>query len=425
MSIQDPHGNDLGTALGRAMGERADRLGTTHVDLDAVRGRAAGIRRRRRAAGAVGVLAAAAVLVPTGLVAGGVLGGAEERERDLVAGQGPRDREQVFTPVGEVEVASLDDLPDGDAARVPYVSAADGLVLPGVTFADGEDDAVRMPQNAVAVSAGWLATGIVDGQAVLGFLDPDGVPVEELPLVEAGVVAAPAPLEQAAWIEPLGDDQRVVLADTSGGNPFLAELASWTVPGTVRVDLVGVGPQGVVVEVEGDAEGRTEPALLVPGTAEPVAVEGLLGVAGVDAVTGRLSGTTEVGDDGSCSAVTGPQGGTPIWETCDWTLGAFSPDGRWISATQPYRSGFGDTVRATLDGATGDVQASWSSIVDPDLQVTFSTYAWESEDDQLVVLVQGLDSVVARFSPDGTVEVVDRGQAEEFFSDIPFFLPLS
>lgn len=424
MSIQDPHGNDLGTALGRAMGERADRLGTTNVDLDAVRGRAAGIRRRRRAAGAVGVLAAAAVLVPTGLVAGGVLGGAEERERDLVAGQGPRDQEQVFTPVGEVEVASLDDLPDGAPTRVPY-AGQDGLVLPGVTFADGEDDAVRMPQQAYAVSAGWLATGIVDGQAVLGFLDPDGVPVEELPLVEAQLVTAPAPLEQAAWIEPLGDDQRVVLADTSGGNPVAAEVASWTVPGTTRVDLVGVGPQGVVVEVEGDEEGRTEPALLVPGTAEPVAVEGLLGVAGVDAVTGRLSGTTEVSDDGSCSAVTGPQGGAPIWETCDWTLGAFSPDGRWISATQPYRSGFGDTVRATLDGGDGTVQASWSSTLDPEEQVAFSTYAWESEDDQLVVLVQGLDGVVARLSPDGTVEVVDRAQAEEFFSDIPFFLPLS
>ena len=418
MSHLDPHGNDLGTALGRAMGERADRLAPGTVDLDAVRGRAGAIRRRRRATAAAGVLAAAAVLVPTGLVAGGVLDGGAERERDLVAGREPGGREQVFTPAGEVEVDGFDDLPDGDPARVPYVSR-EGLVLPGV----GPVDGVRMPQQAYAVSAGFLGTGILDGQAFLTVLDADGTPGEEVPLVAAQLVAAPAPLEQAAWIEPLGDDQRVVLADTAGADPT-TEVASWTVPGTQRVELIGVGPQGVVAEVEGDEEGRTEPVVFAPGSEEPVAVDGLVGVAGVDPVTGRLAGTTSVSDDGSCSAVTGPEGGEPVWETCDWTLQGFSPDGRWISATQPYRSGYGDTVRATLDGATGDVQASWRSTRDPELQVTFSGYAWESEDDQLAVLVQGLAGVVVRLSPDGAVEVVDRAALEENFGDFPFFLPL-
>jgi len=67
---------------------------------------------------------------------------------------------------------------------------------------------------------------------------------------------------------------------------------------------------------------------------------------------GDVAGFVSVSDDGSCSAVT-TQDGKQLWKTCDYSLGRFSPDGRYVIGRPAYLDGIGDSMVAVLDAKTG------------------------------------------------------------------------
>ncbi len=75
-------------------------------------------------------------------------------------------------------------------------------------------------------------------------------------------------------------------------------------------------------------------------------------VLSVDGVSpdGSLSGVTSITDAGSCSVVLG-RSGDKAWTTCDYTLGQFSPDGKYVIGHPAYRDGIGDGSVAILDAA--------------------------------------------------------------------------
>jgi WD40 repeat protein len=92
--------------------------------------------------------------------------------------------------------------------------------------------------------------------------------------------------------------------------------------------------------------------------------------------------------------------GEQLWETCDFTLDRFSPDGRYVIGLDAYLDGIGGTTVAILDASDGDVLAEFTT---RDLGFT-GPAAWESDGTVLVSTFQDGTWYLLRLRPDGTVE---------------------
>jgi hypothetical protein len=118
---------------------------------------------------------------------------------------------------------------------------------------------------------------------------------------------------------------------------------------------------------------------------------------------GYVVGISSTSDEGSCSVFIRAWR-KPRWETCDYRLRTFSPQGSRISATNAYADGLGDTQLAVL-GRDGSVQQEFRAA----RGVTFMTARWEDEDHLLVVAyAQGKSQngwSILRLGVDGSAEV--------------------
>ncbi len=398
--------------LRRALRERADDLHDAPVTLDDVRSRAGGIRRRRRLAAGAGALAVVAVLAPVGVA---TLGGGESGTP--AASQGGA--EAVPDPVGRVDFTGAG-LARGADTDLPYVSTG-GRVSAG----DERVTVGRMarPQDAAVVDGGLLVAGGADGDgATVALVGPGGATRRVAPAPVADAVTSSERRQQVAWVQGDETAQQLAVADSDS-------LA--TVEAARRIDLpvesgdatgwrpVGIGPDGVVLEDVAGARG----SVVIAGPGEGARpVPGLLRAGGVDAATGRIAGLTSRSDEGSCSAVVGTDG-SQAWETCDYTLLGFSPDGRWVLATQPFRSGFGDTTTAVLDAQTGELQVEWRA-ADPEQSATWISRRWEDDGSFVAVLVTGNEVSLARFGVDGSVELAaDPVTVDDPALEMPYSLP--
>jgi hypothetical protein len=108
-----------------------------------------------------------------------------------------------------------------------------------------------------------------------------------------------------------------------------------------------------------------------------------------------------------------------VWETCDHALGAFSPDGRYVLASDAYQSGAGPASVRVLDAATGAEVARF----DPERgqQVLLQRVVWESDDAFLAVASQGSDVTLVRFGVDGSLEEVTDRVKGDAYGDLPFY----
>jgi hypothetical protein len=124
-----------------------------------------------------------------------------------------------------------------------------------------------------------------------------------------------------------------------------------------------VGADGQCVDPEGTVgsdcgvsyvDGRTPRSYTTHahGNVDTLPVRKLAGVS----PDGWLAGTVSASDTGSCSAVFDDDW-RQQWRTCDYTLGRFSPDGRYVIGRPAYLDGLGDGVLVVLDARTGEVLA--------------------------------------------------------------------
>jgi hypothetical protein len=388
--------------LARELRARSAGVGGHPIGFDEVRRSARRIKRRR--AVVTGAVAAvfASIALPTGL---GLTSG-------LTTGEGPVEQPTVAAsptqavprPDGPVTL-TLRGLEDGPAPAIPYFTA-DGLVTPEGTL---ETDVVL--QAVERRGDGWVGLGYAgEGAQVLTF-DEDLEVTGSEPSGMTMAANADGSLVAYVRIEPDGVQ---TLLSTSG-----LDAMSWSFPARGDVEPVGyVGPGEVVYQV---VRGESVEAGIAYGDGTTRPISGFVKVTAASEANGLIAGQTRANADGSgCFGVLDPARSTsePVPQTCDYSLESFSPDGRYVLATDAYQSGSGWRTLTVLDARTFEPVVEYRQPRDG--QVALVMTAWESPDSLLAVATEGSTTTIVRMGLDGRLEqVVDPVEGDPF-ADLPF-----
>lgn len=299
----------------------------------------------------------------------------------------------VPTPTVEQPISS--NAPSGDQVEPPQVA-----YLKGRTIHLPDGDSWTLPQR---YDSGRLLDGVFfgvsyDGETDRGMLQAirrDGT------IDDHGEITSPLATNQAgttlAWMD--ADDRLQTRWAQDGVD--LGVLSSYAVPRRV----IG-GPNcyedqdGCVVFHDERGQAHTADSHGIDDSIFPEALS-------VDDATEdwAVAVQTSVTDTGSCSAVLDLSVALKqrtIAETCDHSLGRFSPDGAHLSAYEAYRDGIGMSYVALLDATTLEEVTRFSP------EGFIATAAWEDADHVLVNTydyAQGEWSV-ERVATDGSTETV-------------------
>jgi hypothetical protein len=399
----NPHGqDDLERELGRQLHDLVDHRHDAPLALGDVRGRAGRIRRNRRLAVTAGVAAALAVIVPTAFLAGGGLSRSQEPDPVRPPGE---ERAAVHTRL------TLDGVPRGDAPGIEYFTA-NGVVLPDEGLAEQELSwQALIPSEA---DGGWLAYGPAkdDVRYLTEEFDEQGGS-------SAGAeVVTNADRSYAAWTASEPGAQTLLLHSTTESGAG----TSWPFDASPPVEPVGVlGDDRVLFETTNQRTGE----VTVQIAESDGSISAFADVADAVAVSadGLVSVLTRSNPDGSaCFGIvdTTADPTAVAWETCDHSLGAFSPDGRYVLAGPAYRSGAGDLTLAVLDARTHREVATFDQPRNG--QVTIGQKAWESDDSALAFVSDGPKQALLRFGVDGTLERATEVVKGSEFTDVAFYL---
>jgi hypothetical protein len=375
--------------LTRSLQEQADRIGGHPIDLESVRSRARGIKRRRRVAAGAGVLAAVAVLAPIAVTSGGGL----TRSDDVPPAT------QVPSPVGTVKAAGSS-APRGDDPAIPWLDRTVLHQPDGTTTELG-----KAYYEVTPYDGGWAAVDLAEGTT--SFLDAESKPDSEIDEVARVRQSFPG---QSLAVSVDGESMATVLTASAGDQdihlyPVAGAGAGGPLSSVVSfdgtVDLAGfTGDQEMAYTLTG-AQGQSG-AWITDWAQDPRRLPGLINVQAASQVTGLVSGLTSIDElePGSCSAVMVAATGQQRWETCDYTLEAFSPDGRYVIGTDAYHDGLGGTTVALLDATDGTVLVEYTT---RDIGFIGSS-VWENSSSVLVTTYQDGVWYALRLSLDGKVE---------------------
>lgn len=310
------------------------------LSIDQVRGRAISIRRRRRAAVAGSILAAAAVIVPVAV---------------LAANPDSNDSRRPIQPVATTATETPSQTPAPEAPRVPaYVEGTsyhrgDGSVLelPRATY----EEAVTLGDRVVASSRddqGNVTIDVIEGSTITDSFEATSDFVADSAGTSVAFVRTDGIVQTVfpdTTVEVVDGYEGWSVRALSAGTVFLRNDLS-------QSPLTAIDPEGATVEP----------------------VPGALAVYGGDG-DGRFAVVDEIEDAGSCGGVYDASEGAYAFETCDFTVQTFSPEGSLVTGAPAYLDGFGDSFVALLDSATGEEVAR----LDPPDSIVSST-VWLDED---------------------------------------------
>jgi hypothetical protein len=384
--------------LTNALRDHADRVGNEHpLGLEDVKGRARGIRRRRWATSGLAAAAVLAVAVPAGIVvsdrtSGGTDSGpAASPSVDVTPLPSPSDDPTKGVLTTDAPIA-------GDPAGISYL--LDGRIHePG----GGTVDLDEAFDIFTPFFGGWVAAGWADGK--LALLDPEGVELHTRRTTGSMAVSPDGTI--VGYVTP---DGRIMTIGDDGNEVEMSRADDGG-----RVELVGfIGsstcqegdPEGggctVFYNVEDPETGEQRGHYVTShGIGSPLA--DFLAITGVS-VDGRVAGVTSVADAGSCGALLSRDWGKAEWDTCDYSLGRFSPDGKYLIGLPAYLDGIGSGSIAILDATTGDVVAEWKNTGE---DFAFINNAVWDTDGTLLATVWEKDSwSLMRMAPDGSLATV-------------------
>jgi hypothetical protein len=393
--------DELERLLGAELSDRAGDMTGARLRFDDVRGHATSIRRRRRVATGVGVAAALAIIVPAAITVGGSIDGTTKPDP---APPPPAPAQTTLT---------LDGVPRGDEPQIEYFTA-DGVVVPG-------EGLLPLDQSYQAfvpsdISGGWVA--LSPSRDELVDINADLQPVESR-MINQTMVSNPD-RTAIAFTAPESGGQTLFWQSTV--NPDFGP--SWDFPASPLVEPVDfVGEDRIVYETT-DARGRHQSIGIANGDGTTTEFEGdFVHAVSASPETGLVAVQTRSNDDASgCFGVVDPAESTAdtIWETCDYSLGAMSPDGRYIIASLPYLSGLGVSSVSVLEAETGDLVATFEQPRNG--QLALISPQWESSDSFIAVATQGTTNTLLRFGVDGTLEeTIDRIPGDPL-TDLPVYL---
>jgi hypothetical protein len=332
--------------LTRELRERAGRVGGHPVSLEEVRRRARRIRWQRGGAAAAVGLGVLTVLVPAGILAGRSLHSQETPPAVTTPTAPTPTRSSRTGPVSD-HVSLRGDVPAGEPPAVAYFGG--GAIHTGSGAVPVDQDL----SSLAAYDGGWVGSARQGKDGFTTFVyDARGEVLDRY--ASTGPVAVSADRTLAAFSTP--DGRVMALRDTE---PSPVELRTEGSGSYLPVSVGGaegqcVDPEGTVGSDCGVfyADGATPRSYTAHahGNLDILPVRKVAGIS----PEGWLSGTVSVSDDGSCSAVFDDQW-RQRWRTCEYTLGRFSADGRYVIGRPAYLSGIGDGLLAILDARTGEV----------------------------------------------------------------------
>lgn len=391
------HDDHLERALGDQLRHEVDDLQAAPLAFDEVQSGARRVRRHRRLAAGVGIAAALAVVVPSLLGVPGRWAGSEQEVP-------PADRlpEPVHTAL------TLSGLELGAAPGVEYFTA-DGVTLPGT-------GTTRLPYNYNALvpspaDGGWL--GWEGGGLDLRYLTEDLGP-QGGSQTNGRFVSSPD-RSLVSWTMPEGGAQTLYVHSTV--EPQLGQ--AWDFPESPAVDPVDFLSDRSVVYETGDTKVTVHIAR-EDGSTTPL--PGYVRAISASPVAGLVAVQTEAGARGGCFGVVDPAGpGQPLWNTCDYALGAFSPDGRYVLAGRPDPSGLGSPSVAVLDAVTGHPVAQFDR---PDSnRVDVQQLVWETAESFLGIATEDTTSyTILRFGIDGSLEQAIDPIDRDPSGDLPIYM---
>lgn len=414
--------------LSQALRERASAVGGAPLDLDTVRGRARGIRRRRNALrGAVAAMVAA-LAVPGGVAVNTALQSpGDGRPDDHVATQGPSPSPSTLEErrLEGPTALTLDGLPEGPASRLPYLTVdPDDIGRPWLVTPDGTievDDQLGPLQAAVPTRDGWTALAYPGPR--LHRLDADGqvVGTEQYTAGDRIVVSHDGRHLLYVLLDPSDGAQLLTAEPTTGRT----EPVNWRLPARPAVTPVGFLDDDTVVFTTTDDRGATTIYTASPG-AEPQPLDSpLIGASAAgDGIVYGFTDVTEV-EPSVCSAAVDASTGALLWENCDYSLpsgGALSPSGGLLLAQPGYTEGYGALGVSVLDASTGKPLVDFEQ-ADRRGQVTALQTGWETDQTLVSVLAdpRGRFALV-RLGVGGGSELVHGPVDGEPYGDTPFWL---
>jgi outer membrane protein assembly factor BamB len=410
--------------LTQTLRERAEGVGGGSLDLESVRGRARGIKRRRNAVrGAVAAMVAT-LAVPGGLAVNTALQTpGDERPDNNIATGTPSPSTLEERRLEGPTALTLDGLPQGPAPAIPYltVDPADQerkqLVTPDGTVE--LDDELGPVQAAVSSGDGWTVLAYPGPR--LHRLDAEGQIVGTEQYVAGQQIAVSHDGSQLLYvlIDPTDDAQLVTAAPTTGST----EPINWRLPARPAVTPVGFVDDDTVVFTTTDDRGASVIYTATPGE-EPQPLDSpLLGASA--AGDGVIYGFTRVDEiePSVCSAAVDPRTGTMLWENCDYSLpkGALSPSGGLLLANPGYVDGYGALSVSVLDASTGKPLVDYEQ-TSRDGQVTELDSAWETDQTFVSSIADGEDFALVRYGVDGGSELAIEPIKGTPFEDMPFWL---
>lgn len=407
MSNHDP--------LRDALRDRADQLGdTSPLTLDDVKGRARGIRRRRAAVSGLAAAAVVAVAVPVGISVTDRVG---NPDRPPVAGPSVTPSESGSSrpvPEGPHRVALTTDLPlRTETPGIPY--HYDGSIVDGTESVRVEEEY----RSFTPVGGGWVAVRSDDeGNSFVDLLDGEGDVLVSAPSTgslaasDNGTVAVYAtPDGELVTVTPGGERMSLVDPEALPGGV----LEPVAVNGADTCDPDSAGGGCVVFFNHQDLEEEGAWSATSKGIVSPFPDFLSLGGQSPD---GLLSGIVSRAEDNSvCSAVLGENWDKQLWETCDYALGKFSPDGRYVIGHPANQSGFGDASVAILDARTGDLVAEFSNSRENPASIFDVT--WDADSTLVATVFESGTWALMRMTPEGELSLMRETTGDEDPADVP------
>ena len=367
--------HDDGERLARGLHDEADRFGAdAPIGLDAVKRTARGVQRRRRVVTGLAALAVAAVVVPTALAVGG---GIDRADQPAPATTSPSPSSSPSAVALPSEAPSSPAAPSPSTADpspsspTPTSSGVRTVRLRADTEQHGGEpqisyvlqrQIVKPDGSTVPIDGdlaqvegfgtGWVGRSTDDqGNSDVIFFDSAGKPTLEKPIGSRLAFS-----QDGTLVAYTTRDQKLMVAWDGGSAVTRLRTEG---PGVVTPRAV-VGSQrcdnpegegGCMVYYDQEAADGT----VVAKVSDRHGIVDTLGpFRRVDDVgpDGRVAGMVSSSDTGSCSAVQDADG-KQLWRTCDYSLGRFSRDGRYIIGHPAYADGLGDPLVAVLDARTG------------------------------------------------------------------------
>lgn len=381
------------SAMSRDFDARVRGLVEAPLSLGEVKGKAVKIRRNRRIAAAGGALAVAAAVTPIALI---TTSGGDADTDPPVATQTVED---PAVPAGEPEyvVDGVWHQADGDEVPIPES---------------------EYPYSAAALWEDQLVLTRWDGEvfSVADVIDADGDVIDHFPV--AGEVVADDTHRTIAWVDPDG----TVMTSSAGGELSVGEL-DMSAPGETIAWSAGAVTGGPDCSADdcrvyvNNALGEESVAFssLDRGAEIPLPEALEVDDAGPD---GTLTAVTRRNDDASiCSGSYAAEAQEVVYETCEYSMEEFSPDGRHVAATSSYGSGLGPPTIYILDAKDGTLVTQYS----PE-GGHVGTWAWAADGRLLFDTYDGAGWHLWALDPDGkgSDELVGQTPGEDV--DSPFVL---